>query len=89
MGTRSLPTVDRTDTPQPCCGEWASPNLSPTKPYSHLVRESAPHDACPNRSRRAAAGYSTADPLPLREVLCGTGQQVDLQGLPVAAQRAE
>jgi hypothetical protein len=59
----------------------ASPNLSPAKPYSHLARESAPQDACPSRSGRAAAGYSTADPLPLREVLRGTGQQGDLQGL--------
>jgi hypothetical protein len=31
MGTRSLPAVDRTDTPQPCCGEWGVPKTYPQR----------------------------------------------------------
>lgn len=82
MGTRSLPAVDRTDTPQPCCGEWGVPKTYPQRSATRISRASpGRHGACPSGSGRAAAGYSTADPLPLREVLRGTGQQVDLQGL--------
>jgi hypothetical protein len=67
MGTRSLPAVDRTDTPQPWCGECGRPqDRSPTKPYSHLARESAPMTLGRAVLGGAAAGYSTADPLPLR-----------------------
>jgi hypothetical protein len=76
-----LLVADRTDTPQPAAASGASPNLSPTKRYSHLARESGPHGACPSGSGQAAAGYSTAYPLPLREVLRSIGQQLDLQGL--------
>jgi hypothetical protein len=52
-----------------------SPKLEPA------ARQFAPHDACPSRSGRGRDGLPTADPLSLREVLRGTGQQVDLQGL--------
>jgi hypothetical protein len=82
MGTRSLPAVDRTDTPQPCCGEWGVPKTYPQRSPNRTSRASPRHMTLVQAVLGGPpARYSTADPLPLREVLRGTGQQVDLQGL--------
>jgi hypothetical protein len=43
MGARSLPAVDRTDTPQPCCGEWGVPKTYPQRSPTRTSRASPRH----------------------------------------------
>src|SRR6266571_1938292 len=43
MGTRSLPAVDRTDTPQPSCGKWGLPKTYPHRSPTRTSRASPRH----------------------------------------------
>jgi hypothetical protein len=43
MGTRSLLVVDRTDTPQPCGGEWSVPKTYPQRSPTRTSRASPRH----------------------------------------------